>query len=40
MQEEYNSSENEEPEEENFSWYKDSDPNTYFTFSTKHKNGF
>lgn len=34
---EYNSSE-EDDDEENFAWFKDEDPDTYFTLATKHKN--
>ena len=37
MTEEYNSSE-EEDEEENFAWYKDEDPDTYFVLANKYKN--
>lgn len=37
MTEEYNSSEDED-DEENFAWYKDQDDQTYFTLCTKYKN--
>jgi hypothetical protein len=39
MTEEYNSSEDDE-DEENFAWYDDDDKNTYFTLCTKYKNTY
>lgn len=39
MGKEYNSSDDED-DEENFAWYKDSDPDTYFVLCTKYKNTF
>jgi hypothetical protein len=39
MTAEYNSSE-EEDDEENFAWYKDSDPDTYFMLCTRYKNTY
>ena len=37
MQQEFNSSESDD-DKENYIWYKDGDPNTYFSLCTKHKN--
>jgi len=39
MGQEYNSSD-EEDDEENFAWYNDTDPDTYFVLCTKYKNVF
>jgi len=40
MQVEYNSSEGETDDEENYLWYRDTDPDSYFTLCTKHKTYF